>query len=293
MHFTGQVYRHPMEGYTPLLEVTIGCSHNKCSFCTMYRETKFRMSPEEHVIEDLQELQEQYGEEGMKRVYLLNADPFCLSADKLIRIGELIHEYHPNIKTITCYSSIKNIMNKSVEELKKLKALGYDELHIGVETLHDPALKLMNKGYTEAEAYEQINKLTEAGITYDLFLMMGVAGSAKGMVNVEKSIKFANATKPYMVSVMPTSVLEGSELADYRDNGDYVVPTELEMLEEERALIKGLDIDAYFFGSHNYNLVPFSGELGKLRDQMISHIDAKIEEMDDSVLNGTKFRNPI
>ena len=293
MHYTGQVYRHPMEGYTPLLEVTAGCSHNKCSFCTMYRDTKFSMSPEAHVIEDLQEMQRDYGD-TMKRVYLLNADPFCLSADKLIRIGELINDHHPNMETITCYASVKNIMNKSVADLKKLRSLGYNELHIGVETLYDPALKLMNKGFTEKDAYEQINKLTEAGITYDLFLMMGVAGKGKGKINVEKSIDFANATQPYMVSVMPTSVLPGSELADYRDKGDYVVPTELEMLEEEKALIAGLELeDAYFFGSHNYNLVPFSGELNKMRDQMIKRIDTKIEEIDPIILNGTKFRNPI
>lgn len=293
MHYTGQVYRHPMEGKTPLLEVSVGCSHNKCSFCTMYRETEFKVSPEEHIIEDLIEMKEAYGDQ-MKRVYLLNADPFCLSYSKLKRIGELINDYHPNIETITCYASIKNIMNKSVDELKSLRALGFDELHIGVETLHDPALKQMNKGFTQADAYEQINKLTEANIKYDLFLMMGVAGKGNGMINVKKSIKFANDTQPYMVSVMPTSVLPNSELAQIRDIGDYTTPNELEMLEEERELIRGLKLDkAYFFGSHNYNLVPFSGSLNHLKDQMIDYIDQKIDEIDPKILNGIKFRNPV
>lgn len=90
MHYTGQVYRHPIEGYTSLLEVTARCSHNKCSFCTMYRET-----------------------------------PFIMSTEKLVVIGELINQYFPNIETITCYASIKSLKNKSVDDLKRLKSLGY------------------------------------------------------------------------------------------------------------------------------------------------------------------------
>lgn len=293
MHYTGQVYRHPMEGQTPLLEVSIGCSHNRCSFCTMYRDTTFKLSPEAHIIEDLQELRGQYGEK-LDRIYLLNADPFCLSTDKLVRIGELINEYLPNMKTITCYASIKNFMNKSEEDLKRLKALGYNELHVGVESAFDPALKLMNKGYDQATAYEQIEKLKRAGITYDLFLMMGIAGQGKGKENVQACIDFANKTQPYMVSVMPTSVLPGSELDQYKNDGLYLVPTEREMLEEELMLLKGLELEkAYFFGSHNYNLVPFSGSLNNLKNEMIDHLESKMNTIDESILDSVKFRNPV
>lgn len=89
MHYTGEVYRHPMEGYTPLLEVTIGCSHNKCAFCTIYRNTPFRISKLEHIKEDLVELK--FFGHQRKRIYLVNADPFVLSTDKLVEIGELIN----------------------------------------------------------------------------------------------------------------------------------------------------------------------------------------------------------
>src|SRR5699024_259751 len=98
MHYTGQVYRPPLEAYTPLLEVTVGCSHNKCAFCTMYHLTDFSISPLENVIEDLKELQSL--DKYLDRIYLLNGDPFVLSTEKLITIGELIHSYLPHMKTI-------------------------------------------------------------------------------------------------------------------------------------------------------------------------------------------------
>ncbi len=292
MHYTGEVYRHPMEGYTPLLEVTIGCSHNKCSFCTMYRKTPFKMSPIEHIKEDLAELKS-HGSK-IERIYLVNADPFVLSCDKLITIGNLIHEYLPEIKTITCYASIKNMMNKSVDDLKKLRALGFNQLHIGLETAYDPALKMMNKGFTNADAYEQLGKLKEAGFEYDALLMLGVAGRNAGIENTQSTIELLSTFKPYMVSIMPTSVTPGSELEEICDRGDYVELTELEMLREEIAFLKALDVDenCYFFASHNFNLVPVSGNMSQ-KDAMITHLENAIKSLNPKVLNSTKPRGPI
>lgn len=119
MHYTGQVYRPPLEAYTSLLEVTSGCSYNKCAFCTMYHKTPFSLSPMENIIEDLKELAvcNKYAE----RIYLLNGDPFVLSTNILLDIGKIIKEYLPYVKTITCYASFYNLKNKSVSDLKKTK----------------------------------------------------------------------------------------------------------------------------------------------------------------------------
>ncbi len=292
MRFTGEVYRHPMESNTPLLEVTIGCSHNECSFCTMYRKTPFKMSPIEHVREDLEELRS-YNVK-IPRIYLVNADPFVLSAEKLINIGEMINEYLPEIETITCYASIKNIMNKSVEDLKKLRALGYNDLHIGLETAYDPALKVMNKGFTNKDAYEQLGKLKEAGFRYDALLMLGVAGKGEALKHAEATIKLLSTYKPYMVSIMPTSVTPGSPLEEIADRGEYVELTEYEMLQEEIMILKELDVDddCYFFGSHNFNLIPVSGRM-RDRHAIVDHIETVMSTLSPEVLNSTKARGPI
>ncbi len=292
MHYTGEVYRHPLEGRTPLLEVTIGCSHNKCSFCTMYRKTQFRASPIEHIKEDLEELKS-YGAK-VPRIYLVNADPFVLSTNKLIKIGELINEYFPEIETITGYCSIKNLKNKSLEDLKKLRALGFNDLHIGLETAYDPALKMMNKGFTNADAYEQLEKVQKAGMRYDALLMLGVAGRDAGLQNTEATIDLLSTFEPYMLSIMPTSVTPGSELEEICDKGEYVELTELEMLREEIRFLEALKVsdDCVFFGSHNFNLVPISGQM-KDRQEMIEHLKHAIENIDPKILNSTKPRGPI
>ncbi len=291
MHYTGQVYRHPMEARTPLLEVTIGCSHNKCSFCTMYRETPFRTSKIEHVEEDLQELKSTYG--ALSRIYLVNADPFVLSTNKLVKIAELILQYFPMMETITCYTSIKNIKNKSVDDLKLLKSLKYNDLHIGLESGYDPALKIMNKGYTRDEAIIELQKLKKAGMRWDALLMLGVAGKGKSEINTEATASLLNDFPPYMISIMPTSVTPGSDLEKICDNGDYLEQTELEMLEEEKMLLQALTFeDAFFFGSHNFNLVPISGSLKDKKD-LIASIDDAIDELSPKVLQSIKPRGPI
>lgn len=121
MHFTGQVYRHPMEAQTQLLEVTAGCSHNKCAFCTMYRKTPFKISALEHIKEDLEELKTY--RKTIKRFYLVNAEPMVLSTNKLVAISEMIQTYYPEVETITGYASILNIKNKSLEDLKLQKSI--------------------------------------------------------------------------------------------------------------------------------------------------------------------------
>ncbi len=291
MHFTGQVYRHPMEAETPLLEVTIGCSHNKCSFCTMYRETTFAVSPLEDVEADLKE----YKESGayITRLYLVNGEPFVLSTDKLIAIAKLIIQYFPEIETITCYTSIKNLINKSVDDLKLLKEYRYNDLHIGLETGNEKALALMNKGFTVKDSYEQLTKLNEAGLRYDALLMVGVAGKGNSELNVKETATLLNKTQPYMVSVMPTSVTPGSELEKFANEGTYVELTELEMLKEEQLLLQSLELkDAYFFGSHYFNLVPISGHLSD-KDKMIAYIDEAIASLDERTLESTKPRGNI
>lgn len=291
MHYTGQVYRHPIEGNTPLLQVTAGCSHNKCSFCTMYRETPFSVSPIEHVEQDLMEMKATYGE--LKRIFLVNGEPFILSTDKLIVIGELINKYFPDIETITCYTSIKSLKSKSVEDLKKLKKLGYNELHIGLESAFDPAISQMNKGFTQKEAYECLGKIRDAGMRWDSIIMTGVAGKGNGQIHIEQTARLLNEFPPYLLSMMTTSVSTGTPLETMRDSGEFVECTELEKIEEEILLLKLINFeDCYFFGGHNYNLIPINAPLSK-KAEIIKTFEENINRIPKHILNSVKERANI
>lgn len=292
MHYTGQVYRHPMEGFTPLLEVTIGCSHNTCAFCTMYRDTPFALSKREDIIADLEELKD--ANPSLKRLCLVNADPFVLTMKHLIDIGELIISYFPKIEVVSGYASIRNFRNKSLEDLKKLKELRFDEFHIGLESAYDPALKQMNKGFDAAMARRQLGKIKEAGLKYDAHVVLGLAGKGNGDIHIKETVALLNEIQPYMVSIMPVSAVPGSQLEAMQKRGEYEPPTEREMLEEEKVLLRSLNLEkAYVFGSHPYNLVHFSGDLNSQREEMIAAIDQALEEMDSSILDSVKFRGNI
>lgn len=151
----------------------------------------------------------------------------------------------------------------------------------------------MNKGFTKQEAYENIKKIKEAGFEWDALLMVGIAGKGKRDINVSETAELLNTYPPYMVSVMTTAVTAGSELEAYKERGEFLESTELENLEEEKELLRLLEFDdAYFFGSHNYNLIPISGPLSK-KEEIIEYLDRRIEEIDDDILNMVKPRASI
>ena len=279
MHQTGQIYRPPSEASVQRLEVTKGCSHNKCSFCTMYRKTPFRVALLEDVEADLKELHDRG--EKITRIYLTNGDPFVLNTDRLVKIAELIHQYLPEVEVLTCYASIQNLKAKSLEELKLLKSVGYDELYVGLETAYAPAVKLINKGFTVEEAYENIGKLKEVGMKYTALLMMGIGGKGHSKESVAATAALLNKYPPYRVSALSTAVLHGSELEERCNKGEYVQLTERELVEEEKMLLRALKIDdCIFFGSHPYNLITISGVLPQDREKIIKHLDSEMEAWD-------------
>ncbi len=293
MHYTGQIYRPPMESETPLLQITSGCSHNRCAFCTMYEGTPFTVSRMEDIEADLDEMRQIYGKE-VRRIFLLNGDSFALPTKKLLEIAEKIHKRFPGIEAIACYASIRNIRNKTDEELKGLRAAGYNDLYIGLESGLDEALRDMRKGFTRKEADEQLGRLKKAGIRYGALLMFGLGGAGSGAVSARETAEMLNENMPFVISAVPTAISEGSDLERMRAGGKYVVPTEKELIEEELQLLRLLEPDAgcYFFGRHPYNAVPVSGRLSE-KDGMIKELSRALAQLPSEFLESTQQRGHL
>ena len=164
MHFTDTVYRNPYWPTWPLLQITQGCTHNNCKFCTMYRNVDFHVQPMEWIEEDLQELAESAPE--ARTIQLLSANPLALSYEKLVPILEMIRRYLPNIEVMYTQGRVSDLKNKTVEQLRHLKELGMREISLGVESGDDWTLDRINKGYHAEDILEQCHKLEEAGIDY-------------------------------------------------------------------------------------------------------------------------------
>ena len=278
MHYTGTIYRPPFEARSLLLQVTTGCSHNKCSFCTMYRDEPFRVEPLEQIEEDLAEARQYVP--NVTRVFLENGDPFALSADRLEQIAVMIHAYLPRVETIAMYASIKNVIGKSDEELRRLRNLGINELNIGVESGLDEALVYMNKGYTSDQAKHELNRLKSAGIDYGANIILGCAGPERRHENAVATAALLNETKPYLIFTGTIHSDPGCPLYEDMQSGRFVESTFGEYLDEEEELLELLDLtDCYLFGLHPSNIVTMHGNIPEDKAAMLALIRKRREEL--------------
>lgn len=291
MKYTGSVYRPPYEADSLLLQVTVGCAHNKCTFCTMYRDVKFSVEPIEQIEKDLQEAKQMYGR--VNRVFLVNGDAFVLSASKLKTIAELIIKYFPEVEVITMYASINNIKGKTDKELIELQKLRINDLWIGTETGHEDTLKYMNKGFTLEDSYEQLARLNKAGIRHIDILIFGGAGKGKGMENAIANAKLINASKPLGISITTLGAMGDSQLSLDVENGKFMLATEREVLEEQKKFIELVDVNTQYLGIHGINTVTFDAYLPEDKSKAIKKVDDFIENSDENFLNSVPERFSI
>lgn len=292
MKYTGPIYRPPYEAGTLLLQVTVGCAHNKCTFCTMYKDVKFTTESLEQIEKDLREARKDYP--GVKRVFLVNGDAFVLSAAKLKNIAKLIHKYLPQVEVITMYASINNIMGKTDEELKELRKLKINELWIGAETGLNEALIYHNKGFSIGDSYTQLARLNTAGIDFLFGFMFGAAGSGKGIENAKATAKLINTVKP--VGIVPTTLspAEGSKLAEDIANGQFTLATEREVFAEQKKLIELIELDnVAYLGIHIINSVSFDALLPRDKAKSIQRINDAMDNLSDARLDSVPLRHTI
>ena len=291
MNYTGPVYRPPYEANTLLLEVTVGCAHNKCTFCTMYRDVRFSVAKADKIEQDLKEAKSLYP--TVKRIFLVNGDAFVLSGNRLKDIANKIHLYLPQIEKISMYASINNIMHKSDKELAELANLGIADLWVGVETGLSDALDYLNKGASLADAEEQLERLNKAGITFFYGFMFGAAGKGRGVENAIANAKLINKVKP--LGIVPTTLNanEGTKLAADIANGSFEMATEREVLEEQTKTIELIDVPTYYMGIHVINSVSFDAELPKDKHHAIERIRNVKNNTKEMVLDSVPLRHSI
>ena len=278
MSLTGMVYRPPYEANSLLLQVTQGCSHNKCTFCYMYPDIPFSVCPMEQVEADIDEATRYCPD--VERVFLEHGDAFVLSADRLAQIADAIHARLPRVKTIAMYASIQNIKTKTDEELRQLRDAGIHGLDIGVESGLDAALTYMNKGHTAAEAREQLLRLAEAGMDYSFNAILGCGGAELWQENADATADLINAVQPHLLFIGSLHAQPGCRLYQDMRSGAFKECTIGQLLDEQERLIRRLNLkDTYYFGSHPSNLVPMQGRLPDQKQDMIEAVQETREQL--------------
>lgn len=277
MHFTEPVYRNPYWPTFPLIQITQGCTHNKCKFCTMYKGVPFRMQPLEWIEEDLREICAI--QPHAKTIQLLSANPMALSYDRLMPRLELIKRYLPELEHMYTATRVTDITNKSVEQLRTLREVGLNEVSLGVESGDDWTLRRINKGYTSQDILEQCHKLEEAGIAYWMTFLNGVAGREHSHDHAVGSAQIFNQCHPMLVGTGGLTLFEGTPLLDEARRGEFTPLTERELMEELKTFVELLTCDCEF-NTHHTSSMNLSGPFLPRKQQILESLQYGIDHFD-------------
>ena len=286
MHFTEPVYRNPYWPTWPLLEVTHGCTHNKCKFCTMYKDVPFGVSSMEQIEADLAEIASVTPH--ARTIQLLSANPLALSYDRMAPILEKVNEYLPGIERIYTAGRITDLHNKTVEQLRKLRDLGLNEISMGTESGDDWTLDRIRKGYRAADILEQCAKLDEAGIAYWHTFLNGVAGRGHSREHAMNSARIMSQTHPMLVGSGGLTLFPGTPLLEEAECGEFDPLSEREMLEELLLFVENLTCDCAFITHHTIGGANLTGPDFLARKSQI--VSALRDELDHANMDALAWR---
>ena len=269
------VYRPPGEWRSFLVQATIGCSHNGCTFCGMYKGKKFRIRPMDDIIGDIREAAGFYNQ--YEKVFLCDGDAIVMKTEDLLEIIGEIKKDFPHCRLISTYAGPRSTLSKTPEELKILHEAGLGRAYLGIETGMESLLKSTNKGVSRAEMLEAGLRLRNAGIDLWGIILIGLGGKPLSMENARETAKLINEMQPNHLSAMNYTPVEGTKLGNQALRGEFQVLSAKESLMETAELIRNLEVSGMHFTSdHASNYLPLKGTLNEDRDKLLRLIDGAI-----------------
>lgn len=277
MRYEGMIYRPPSEARSLILQVTVGCSHNTCTFCNMYKEKKFRIRKKEEIFEDLEEESKKYGDLPL-RVFLADGDALVLPTADLLDILHFILEKFPNAQRITSYGTAQDVLRKSDEELSALKDAGLEMIYMGAESGDEEVLREIQKDVTCQELIAAGQKLKKSGIALSLTLISGLGGRARKREHAIESAKLISAMKPEYVGFLTLMLEEPAPILKKIRSGEMELLQPGEVLEEMRLFLEHVDSEGTVFrANHASNYIILKGTLNRDIPEMLRYLD-EVEE---------------
>ena len=275
MHYEGYCIRPPSEAGSILLQVTVGCSHNRCAFCGTYRDKRFRIKEERIILSDIL-----YAARRMRqtdRLFLMDGDALIIPQPRLVWILERIREHLPWVKRIGAYANAKSIRRKSVEDLRRLRENGLGILYYGVETGDDEIRAAIQKGSTAAVCIEMGRRVKEAGILLSATVLLGIGGRGQSLRHSRATGRLLSAMDPDYVGALTVMLIPGTPLYRDDESGAFELPDEAGLLRELREMIAHTDLSGgYFFSNHASNYLPVKAKLPDGKQKALDLIDAAL-----------------
>ncbi|MHB8872577.1 MAG: radical SAM protein [Myxococcaceae bacterium] len=284
MDHLGAIFRPPSEADSLLLQVTLGCSHNRCSFCAMYRQKEFAAKPWEVVERDLRQAA-RFGPEGPRRVFLCDGEALILSQRHLVRILEGVRSHLPWVTRVSTYGDCRSILRKSVLELRELGELGLRLVYQGLESGDDLVLSRIDKGSTREEAITAAARLREAGLAHSVIVLLGLGGTGRSREHALATASMLTEIDPRFASALTLTVVPGTRLHEEQQRGEFSLPGKLALLEELHTVIEQARFTrCRFSANHASNYLPLTAELPRRREELLRLLREVIDRGDESVL---------
>lgn len=282
VQYIGQVYRPPSEAHSLIIQVTLGCSHNKCTFCGSYLQKPFRIRSIEDIRKDLEDARHMG---PIDRVFLADGDALCIPQRRLVEILEAVNEYIPSVRRIGIYANARNILKKSVEELKTLESLKLKIIYLGVETGDSDLLERIRKGATYDELVQAARRVKETGISLSVTVLLGIGGTEGSEKHARETARILTDMDPDFVGALSVILVPGTPLHKEYEEGRFRLPDPFGLINELKIMIDESSFTHCVFRSnHASNYLPVKGTLPEDKERIVQAIEQVLQARDHGML---------
>lgn len=272
MHYEGNMIRPPSEAYSILLQYTVGCSHNKCTFCGAYKGQRFKIKPDEIMMEDIAFAAKHCRHQD--RLFICDGDAMIIPQKRLLKVLMEIEKQLPWVNRVGVYANTKSLRMKTLEELKELKAHGLDIAYMGLETGDDETLKKVRKGATSERMIEMGKKARAAGIKLSITVLLGLAGRERSEIHAKETGRVLSAIDPEYVGALSLMLIPGTAMYDEFESGEFSLLDPQELLMELRVMVESTNLtNGLFHANHASNYLPLKAHLPQDKDKALKQID--------------------
>ena len=289
----GPVFRPPSEANSFILRVTMGCSHNRCTYCNMYRSVQFRLRSMAEIMAQVNEAKKY--KDFIRRIFLADGNALVLETSQLLEILEILHATFPKLRRVACYAGPRDILRKTPEELERLYEAGLTLVYYGMESGDDEVLRHVCKGVTAEESIVAGQRVVASGMKLSMMVILGLGGKSGSKAHAANTALAINAIRPNMLSALTLMMYRGSELRDEYERGEFEILSPGESMGELCELLSALDIPAethcLFRSNHISNHVALAGTLPKDKEKLLC--DARRAMVELSVLTDWDVYNNV
>jgi len=292
MRYDLPVYRPPSEAFSLIIQTTIGCPHNKCRFCFMYKEKKFSIRKVEDIKEDITSARMEAGGH-VRTIFFADGNSIIMRTPQLVDILNYCYAMFPYLERVTSYGAAKFILKtKSVEELKQLKKAGFTRIHMGLESGDDSILSEICKGSTSEEMIAASNMIKQSGMELSQYVLLGIAGAEGYVQHAERTAEVLNAMDPDFIRLRTLVLRPGAPLFDDWKAGEFIQSSPIQVLEETKIILENLSVDSQFLSDHVSNYANINGRLPEDKKRMLTGLDAIMRRLEEDSDFAARMSNP-